>query len=256
MDDNAAGSTQSPHHNVTPLTVPTLVAPVPAAKTPVSTVAAPAAQHPLPRRALRVTFPEIADAEVIEFDPSSVPDRLDVNVQRWALFTGMWPTSGIAPPGKNAWKNNPNRDTSTLRFHFSRGYPTPPSHIARCQCIAKRNARELAEHLGYSDFQGSWPTFDDTVYLPKPNHTGEDASIHIDDLPIIGSAASLPLGEVGHVIQQPAKADTTTTDGSTNLLDDVSEWGDSNPPGGPEYSPSPNDESQWGDSNPPGGPEY
>ena len=119
-----------------------------------------------------------------------------------------------------------------------------------------RNARELAEHLGHSDFQGSWPTFDDTVYLPKPNHTGENASIHIDDLPIIGSANSLPSGETGHIVQQPAKADVITTDGSTNLLDGVSERGDSHPPDGPEYSLSPNDESQWGDTNPPDGPAY
>ena len=104
MDNNAAGSTQSPHHNVAPLTVTALVAPVPAAKIPISTVAAPAAQRPLPSCAPRVTFPEIADAEIIELDPSSVPDRLDIDVQRWALHTGMWPTSGIAPPGNNAWK--------------------------------------------------------------------------------------------------------------------------------------------------------
>ena len=145
------------------------------------------------------------NTETFEFDPSDELGRLDVDIGRWAYFHGIWRKSDLAPAGKNAWKMDPNRDLTALAFHFTRGYPTPPSHIARCQCIAQRNARELAEQLGYADFQGSWPTAGDTVFLPKPNHTDEDAVIHVDDLPVGGMAASLPEGEVGHVIQQPAK---------------------------------------------------
>ena len=52
----------------------------------------------------------------------------------------------------NAWKMDPNRDRSSLGTHFSRGYPTPPEHMHKCKCIADRNARELAEQLGYNDF--------------------------------------------------------------------------------------------------------
>ena len=104
------------------------------------------------KKVARVGLPENDIAEVIEFDPSLERGRLDVDIRRWAHLTGILPTHALAPDGKNAWKNEPNRDTSHLDHHLSRGYPTPPGRIAECQGIARRNARELAEQMGYADF--------------------------------------------------------------------------------------------------------
>ena len=131
--------------------------------------------------------------EVYEFDPSNEPWRVDVDVLRWGRL-GVLPKSDKAPPGKNLWKMDPGRDTTSLVYHFSRGYPSPPQYIAECECIARRNARELAENLGPSDFANGWPSDRCTIYLPKPNHLAEDA-IHIDELPERGKALRLPAGE-------------------------------------------------------------
>ena len=71
--------------------------------------------------------------------------------------------------------------------------------------------------MGYSDFPGSWPTFQDTIHVPKLNHVDENTALHIDDLPTRGAASSLSAGEVSHVMQRPAEADIITADGSADV---------------------------------------
>ena len=96
--------------------------------------------------------PGTREREVVLFDPSQ-EERLDVDVVRWGQLTGMLFKAQVS--ASSAWKMDPNRDRSSLAIHFTRGYPTPVRYRHKCECVALRNARELAEHLGYRDFSGS-----------------------------------------------------------------------------------------------------
>ena len=169
------------------------------------------------KKVARVGLPENGIAEVIEFDPSLERGRLDIDIRRWAHLTGILPTHALAPYGKNAWHNDPDRDRSHLERHWSRGYPTPPDRIAECQSIAQRNARELAEQMGYADFTGGWPSSGNTVYLPKRSHLNIDTEIHADELPSSGKARGLPEGETGPVIQWIPRSDDAAMTDSTDV---------------------------------------
>ena len=72
----------------------------------------------------------------------------------------------------NAWKAVDGRDLSHLEDHLCRGIPSPPDWNEWNECIVRRNARELAEQLGYYDpqLQGPWPMSYGTMFLPKPGH--------------------------------------------------------------------------------------
>ena len=85
-----------------------------------------------------------------------------------------WVESGEMPVSQtqNAWSNAWKMD--------SRWFRPPASQIARSQCIASRNGRELAEHLGYFDIEGSWPVNETTMFVPKHNHTSPETDIHVD----------------------------------------------------------------------------
>ena len=149
---------------------------------------------------INVPFPDVV--EKIEFDPTAIPGREDVDVWRWAHMTGTWPTSQRTTMN-NVWKMDPNRDKSALEYHITRGFPTPPSRQQECLCVAQRNARELAEHLGYSDFPSeSWPTYNNIVYIPKPNHTNKKVDIHIGDFPTTGKPREAPTGDTAHTIDE------------------------------------------------------
>ena len=66
----------------------------------------------------------------------------------------------------------------------------PPTleHIAEKECIALRNARELAEQLGYVDFVGDWPQSEGIMYCPKANHLDPDVELH---MPVPGSTCKI-----------------------------------------------------------------
>ena len=139
------------------------------------------------------------------FDPTneSRGDFTPWEMNRWSSGHGHWPVSQTTTMKSNAWKMDKDRDRSTLLFHITRGYPTPPERIDQCRCIAQRNARELAEHLGYDDYRDApWPTTLGTTYIPRPNHRDPDASLHVDLLPdsSTGKAGALPPGETVHVV--------------------------------------------------------
>ena len=105
-------------------------------------------------RGLRVSLPDMNAAEWIEYDPVS-EGRIDVDLSDWVMFTGT-PGARVSQTHKltsNAWKMEPGRDLSHMAYHFAQACPSPPSYIKRCECVAQRNARELAEHLGLHDFQ-------------------------------------------------------------------------------------------------------
>ena len=146
------------HHKVTTLTLTSTSASAVAACVPAHVVATVATFPSCSRRPYRVNFPVSIDAEdvvdVIEFDPSLEAGRVDIDVVRWAHCTGLWRKSDMPPPGKNAWKNDPNRDWLSVLSHATMGYPTPRPRIESCGCIARRNARELAEQLGHFDYSG------------------------------------------------------------------------------------------------------
>ena len=97
-------------------------APVVAASAPSRTIAMVAALTARTACPRRVNFPVGVNAEVvadvIEFDPSLETGRLDVDVQKWAHFTGMWRKSDLPPPGKNLWKMDPLRDSAMLSYHI------------------------------------------------------------------------------------------------------------------------------------------
>ena len=153
--------------------------------------------------------------EVHEFDPRDVPngaERLDVDVNRWAQFSGTWPRSHLNNRN-NAWKMDPNRDLSDLEFHFTKGIPSPPGVIMRCQGIASRNARELAEQLGRDYGSEPWPTVDGVIYLPRLNHKDPDVDLHIDMLPYGNGvkARQLPVGNTSANVT-PAEAEEVEDD--------------------------------------------
>ena len=95
--------------------------------------------------------------DILSFEPHKETWRKDLDVSEWSR-RGTLPVTDVPPPGKNAWKMEPGRDTTGLALHFSRGCPSPPEFIEECVCIALRNARELSESLGYWDVVGDWPT--------------------------------------------------------------------------------------------------
>ena len=79
----------------------------------------------------------------------------------------MAPGGSLRPVGQvrsNAWKSVPGRDPIFWESHMTRGCPSPAPRVERCQAIAQRNARELAEHLGYFDFGDPWPRFNGVSY--------------------------------------------------------------------------------------------
>ena len=82
-----------------------------------------------------------------EFDP--MHPRGDVDLRAW-FWQKNSPVSQTAVIGDaNAWKTLPGRDFSDLWWHCLQSIPPPVGHVERRNCIAQRNARELAEHLGF-----------------------------------------------------------------------------------------------------------
>ena len=203
----------------------------PAVTVGTSVSALPAAGGPATPRRMTRSRPAVhfrtPTADVVVFDPCQ-NDRVDLDIRRWAHMSGLWPRSQTANQRSSAWKMDPNRDRTVLSHHLTRGYPTPPSRIARCECIAQRNARELAEHLNIYDFRDPfsperdcpWPSYDGVTYIPVPNHTSEDAVIHVDRLPDSGQAQPILEGETSHIIS------TSGTAGAASIVvhesDDIS----------------------------------
>ena len=99
--------------------------------------------------------------EVIEFDPVltkwGLPREDLTNMLAWECGYGLHPISHTKTGKCNAWKNDPNRDLSHLSSHFSRGFPSPVPYVAECECIALRNAREVAEQCKHFDWHLKFP---------------------------------------------------------------------------------------------------
>ena len=106
---------------------------------------------------------------VVTFDPTEV-DRVDIErfvLEKWAVkfMLGTLPHREARSPGAN----QPAKS------------PVPRARLHETECIARRNARELAEQMGYFDFgEARWPHSEGITYLPCNCHTHPDANIHID----------------------------------------------------------------------------
>ena len=171
---------------------------------------------------LRAHFSDPLVHVVHEFNPAAIP-RDDIDAGRWAHMAGLWPKPIRR---SNAWKGDPDRDMSGWLCHMTRGPNTPRDWIDARECIALRNARELAEHLGYADFVGAWPTCLGITYVPKPQHINGDTQLHIEDLPLEGPLQPIPWGSFAHAISQvsepmaPANAhDYTDAPSCPDVLD-------------------------------------
>ena len=100
--------------------------------------------------------------EVFCFDPLE-DDRLDF--EHWKLLE--WSRRSCCRSQtdyleNNVWKCDPSRDPCHLRIHCCKDSPcSPADDIMVAGCIARRNAKELADQLGYfedSPFDDQWPT--------------------------------------------------------------------------------------------------
>ena len=173
-------------------------------------------------QAKEVSFP--ADAQLCdkhEFDPLAVPRR-DVDLNRWKRLYGLDKMSkSQTQEADNAWKMDPGRPRHAIESHPTRGYPTPESQLKSCQCIAERNARELAEHVGRFDFPGStkWPSYDGTIYLPKRSHTSQDTITHVDEFPEIGPLQMKPFGETARYAEEADIAGNPEQDNNVDTGD-------------------------------------
>ena len=87
------------------------------------------------------------------------------------------------------------------------GHPRDESIVRPHECIAARNARELAEHLGHCDTKDSWPIYDGVMYIPVGNHTHYLIEIHIDKLPLCKPIGQLPVGETTNVAEVAEKVE-------------------------------------------------
>ena len=119
--DDSQGSVTSPHHRVATLTVRVPSASEAADGVPDQSMrikAMPVTRFSQPRRALAAQFLAM---EVIEFDPTLEEGRLDIDLKRWALHAGHRRKSDLPPPGKNSWKNGPNRGPTVLSYHINNG---------------------------------------------------------------------------------------------------------------------------------------
>ena len=92
-------------------------------------------------------------------------------------------------------RDDPLLRTRWIEAHASRGYPSPPGHIKTCEAIARRNALELAAHIGKTVvYDHEWPVDDSCRYTPLDDYTNDDALIHVDLLPDTGRAGMLSAG--------------------------------------------------------------
>ena len=146
-------------------------------------------------------------SDFIEFDPCDTPyPRIDIDANAWAHMTGLHPVSH-RDIMNNGWKMDPNRDLSHLSNMGIGSLSPTPEHIAEKECIALRNARELAEQLGYVDFVGDWPQHGGIMYCPKGNHLDPDVALHIEDTPTTGQPRLSVPGETSMVISRPVLMD-------------------------------------------------
>ena len=131
----------------------------------------------------RVSFAHTIQDE-ITFDPLRHPRQDLDKLQYWALHTGSLP---VTQRGPKAWspRLDPAFAPNWLLNHLSGGLPIQTDLVRTKEAIAARNARELAEHVGYFDFspEAAWPRDDHYQYGPTAAHTSEDTSIHIDRMP-------------------------------------------------------------------------
>ena len=135
------------------------------------------------RTGLRASLSNQLEQKFI-IDPGDNPERVDIDLAWWE---NEFRTRSTAPVRKsNLWKADPKRDLRSWESHMTKSLPTPPEWIEWKECVALRNARELAENLGNFDHVGEWPSCQGTSFKPKHNHTGEDAELHVDDLPCAG----------------------------------------------------------------------
>ena len=107
-----------------------------------------------------MTFEEPLIIETREFNPCFDPhggDREDLDVASWAVWAGAWPRSQT-DNHRNAWIMDPQLNPSGARIVG--GHPRDKSVARPHECIAARNARELAEHLGHCDTKDSRPIYD------------------------------------------------------------------------------------------------
>ena len=154
-------------------------------------------------------------AEIREFCPVHLRDDFDEEtLKTWnrKKWLGQLAVSQTQTGKCSAWKMDPARDDLWKRGHLSHGCPSPDACIKSSYCIAMRNARELAEQMGYRDcpIGQPWPSHNRTVYIPKYNHLDPESVIHIEDLPVRGEQPTgLPPGETS---SQVCDHEVSTTD--------------------------------------------